>query len=61
MADIKRFEPVNEHGKEWCWVFWYCEVPISAISGAAPAVCTSVSASKAPTACFTASALATAT
>jgi nitrate reductase (NAD(P)H) len=35
MADIKRFEPVNEHGKEWCWVFWYCEVPISAISGAA--------------------------
>ena len=35
MADIKRHEPTNEHGKEWCWVFWYCDVPISAIAGAA--------------------------
>jgi nitrate reductase (NAD(P)H) len=35
MADIKRFEPTNESGKQWCWVFWSCEVPISALANCA--------------------------
>jgi nitrate reductase (NAD(P)H) len=32
MAEISRFEPPNEHGKQWCWVFWSCEVPLEALS-----------------------------
>jgi nitrate reductase (NAD(P)H) len=35
MADIHRFEPANQYGKEWCWVFWSCQVPIDAIAGTA--------------------------
>merc|ERR1719326_35263 len=32
-ANIKRHEPVTESGKQWCWVFWHCEVPVSALAG----------------------------
>jgi nitrate reductase (NAD(P)H) len=35
MAEITRFEPVNEHGKQWCWVFWSCEVPLEALANTA--------------------------
>jgi nitrate reductase (NAD(P)H) len=34
-ADITRFEPPNEYGKQWCWVFWSCEVPLDTLSGSA--------------------------
>jgi nitrate reductase (NAD(P)H) len=33
MADIRRFEPATEHGKQWCWVLWSCEIPLDALSG----------------------------
>jgi nitrate reductase (NAD(P)H) len=32
MANIKRHEPANESGKQWCWVFWSAQVPISALA-----------------------------
>merc|ERR1719487_1062565 len=35
MANIKRFEPAHESGKQWCWVFWPCQVPVSAIASCA--------------------------
>jgi nitrate reductase (NAD(P)H) len=35
MAEIKRYEPANEHGRQWCWVFWSVEVPVTALAGAA--------------------------
>merc|ERR1719326_2329060 len=35
MADIERFEPENQYGKQWCWVFWSAQVPIDAIAGSA--------------------------
>merc|ERR1719506_1771119 len=33
VAQINRLEPANEHGKQWCWVFWSCEVPLTALAG----------------------------
>jgi nitrate reductase (NAD(P)H) len=35
MADITRFEPENEYGKQWCWVFWSVEVPLEALASTA--------------------------
>merc|ERR1719183_1044127 len=35
VADIHRFEPENQYGRQWCWVFWSCEVPLEALAGSA--------------------------
>jgi nitrate reductase (NAD(P)H) len=32
LANIIRPEPILESGKQWCWVFWSCEVPVSALA-----------------------------
>ena len=34
-ADIEVFEPENQYGKQWCWVFWSCEIPLDALAGSA--------------------------
>ena len=35
LANIIRPEPIAESGKQWCWVFWSCEIPLDALAGSA--------------------------